>query len=317
MLPALAHTADVQQRKLFARARSTIPAASGKDHAAGSTFFKRAHSVEPCVEQQDQRATSLGRTRSTHKGRLSLEDIEQIKASTRKIMDSALLPMSQRVVLSIDKELEEMAERESSAHPRQRDVLRRRLAPLTTHGLRLRDEEQQLNAPPATLHDGKAMRRRNLNNNPSLSLERNAPEFEPFPVGIGHALDGEKPLRRSYPGAGLLLELKKDSMAPERRSQLRFEPETARQRGTYLFGLNGDIVKAHSLAAALPPTNTVATVSEEEFDEGQEVAARATPEASRSMHHTRAGNNAHASGMQGADRYCKSDCLKVGKSSKC
>jgi hypothetical protein len=258
-----------------------------KHAMADSAWITRAHSMEPGAERQGNTSTTFQRTRSTQKEKLSIDDLEQIKASARRKMDSALLPASQRFVLSIDKELEEVlhAERQVSTGPAHRNVSRRRrLAPLTTPALRFCDEEQS--SAPATFHDGKTIRRERF--------QQSMPESRQLLDGMTHGLEGIKTLRRSYPGAGLLLDLKQDYMAPEGRSQLRFEPETARQRGTYVFGLNGDIVKSRSLVASLPPTSTV---DEEDLDNGQDASAanRARDvetklDDRRSVHHARAGN---------------------------
>jgi hypothetical protein len=229
-----------------------------------ATFF-RAHSVEPAVDRDlevDRTASvDFKRTRSMHrpKAKLTREEVEQIHAASRKAMDAAILPCSQRIVLSIDREEEDetrkVAEDKQRLPGASKNLRRNRLAHVTTPTLSHYEEEVERRKKIPSQHlDGREIRR-------LASIASDDPD--PAPSGLLRGGKSRQWVRHSYPftnelGIGFLLDLglKDDVLSPHRRDnpQLeRFTPVTARARGTYVYGLHGDIVKSHSLVASLQP----------------------------------------------------------------
>jgi len=239
--------------------------------------FVRAHSVEPWIKQNDgdsddarEKATAAARPSRSQKLTLSRIEIDEIAQKSRRILDAALLPCSKRLVLSIDRELEKdaakwRAERTARSMPGTgaadsvHDERKRAKRNSTARGTRPEDEADRI-VPPALLYDGRAMRAASscfsMGNEPS-------------------ALDAacRRDLRRSYPGAMKLetqglFDLKQDLLLAQKRDPFeRFSPVTARARGTYLYGLMGDVVKSHSLVAALPVQSFLDATAEDGNEE--------------------------------------------------
>jgi len=243
--------------------------------------FERSQSVQP-------------------KSGLSREDIQKIMSSTRRIMDAALLPCSKRIVLSIDKDCnEEAATRRLDV---EKGVKKSRCKRISSMAMTASFGEEMAGRPPqhrAQHFDGREIRRLSKHLCPDNSDERTI--HSSLELASNSSLTqhmGGAVIRKSYPGAtadaageagrgerGFLLDLKFDVLSPQSKKAVNpshFEPVTARARGTYVFGLKGDVVKSHSLLNILPAE-----------EDAHESLSAYTIEENAASEHMRAGMCSH------------------------
>ena len=218
----------------------------------------RSVSVAPVLEHgackpDHMTAPTLSRSRTVPKqrrrkdaGPMTVAEIRDVYASTRRAMDAAVLPTSQlHPKLSIDLQWEQDAAN--------RQALDQPVPVARREQKKEHRKKREINEEPVGAHghqvqaefvDGRAIRLASTGHD-RLSSGRSDWLRHTFPAS------GE-------PGLSYIMELglKHDVLSANRRSQLcleRYPPLTARARGTYVYGLHGDIVMANSLVADLQP----------------------------------------------------------------
>lgn len=256
-LPAIGRMSSIaSQYDNLPRAQSSFPGFSQKRSVA-VVSFERAHSVDPCMENdrrnnpETRKQTAVLKARS-NKHLLSRNEVDEIAAATKKAMEAALVPCSKRVILSIDKELEDEAAKwraewqnsSGSANTIESGSKGKRPSAMTRSSRS--EEDVDRIAPPAQFYDGRAMRAA------SCCADMAIQSFKSDAANPRNtAVERSSNSMTSASEAAFLFDLKQPDPLD------RFPPVTARARGTYLYGLKGDVVKSHSLVASLPMRSLV------------------------------------------------------------